>query len=106
MSKWASLAVDLDGTLAEQLPGKFDRNKIGEPVPKMLARVRRWLKEGEDVKILTARAADPKNIPPIRKWLKEHELSGCEITNEKDPSMTRIYDDRAVAVERNTGVLK
>lgn len=103
MIKAASIAVDLDGTLAEHSPGKFDRNVIGDPVPKMLARVKRWLKEGEAVSIFTARAADPKNIPPVRRWLKEHGLSGCDVTNEKTPDMERFYDDRAVSIQRDTG---
>jgi len=101
--KISSLAVDLDGTLAKIVPGDFDRNVIGEPVPRMLSRVKKWLKAGEEVKLFTARASDPKNIPPIRKWLKQHGLLGMEITNEKTSDIKTFYDDRAVAIEKNTG---
>jgi hypothetical protein len=105
--KIASIAVDLDGTLAHQDPDKpFDPEFIGEPIPRMLSRVKRWLKDGEDVKLFTARAADPKNIPIIRKWLRKYGLTGMEITNEKDPSMEKFYDDRAVSVEPNTGRIR
>lgn len=106
VAKRASIAVDLDGTLAKHSPGKFDRSVIGDPVPRMLSRVKRWLKDGEEVKIFTARAADPKNIPPVRKWLKAHGLSGCAITNEKTPDIEELWDDRAVGVERDTGKVK
>lgn len=104
--KFARIAVDLDGTLAKHSPGKFDRNVIGDPVPLMMNRVKKWLKDGEDVAIFTARAADPKNIPPVRRWLKEHGLSGCDVTNEKTPDMERFYDDRAVSIKRDTGQVK
>lgn len=88
--KASSIAVDLDGTLAKHTPGKFDPEVIGDPVPRMMSRVKRWLKDGEVVKIFTARAAQAKNISPIKKWLKQHGILGCEITNEKDPSMTKF----------------
>ena len=49
--KW--IGVGLDGTLAmvTQKPGG-----IGPPVPLMMQRVHRWLEEGHEVRILTARA--------------------------------------------------
>src|SRR5207344_2652938 len=48
------IGVDLDGTLAyyDQWRGP---EHIGEPVPAMLERVQRWLAEGKDVRIFTAR---------------------------------------------------
>jgi len=106
--KVGSIAIDLDGTLAHQDPGaEFDPKVIGDPVPKMLARVKRWLKAGEDVKLFTARASDEKNIPPIRKWLDANGLSGItEITNEKTPDIEELWDDRAVGIEANTGKIK
>lgn len=104
--KLATIAVDLDGTLAHHTSGEFDREVIGDPVPRMLTRVKRWLKDGEDVVIFTARASDKRNLPPIKKWLKQHGLAACKITNEKTPDIEKIYDDRAVAVHFNKGTLK
>ena len=97
------IGVDLDGTLAHY---DGDASKIGEPVPAMLARVKRWLSQGKKVKIFTARAATPELIPAIKSWLEKHGLGHLEITNEKDPAMIELWDDRAVRVERNTGIRK
>src|SRR5574343_703797 len=52
------VAVDLDGTLAK-FDGNFSRWDIGEPVPAMLDRVKQWLAQGRDVRILTARVHGP-----------------------------------------------
>lgn len=98
-------AVDLDGTLAHKDPGPFDPNEIGKPIPLMRKLVRLWIRQGHEVRIFTARAADPKNIPPIKKWLEENGMEGLEVTNKKTPDIDTFYDDRAVAVERNTGKL-
>ncbi|NOX32644.1 MAG: hypothetical protein GXP56_02745 [Deltaproteobacteria bacterium] len=96
--------VDLDGTLAF-----YDRmassDKIGEPVPDMLALVKKMINNGIRVKIFTARAQDPEQLPIIRKWLKDNNLPELEITNIKDYYTQRIYDDRCIQVERNTGRL-
>jgi len=95
-------AVDLDGTLA-----KYDvwrgSDHVGDPIPLMVDKVKGWLDKGIEVKIFTARAANPENIPAIKRWLKRVGLPGLEITNVKDPSITKVYDDRAVRVKKNTG---
>ncbi len=96
--------VDLDGTLAF-----YDRfspgDKIGEPVPAMMALVKKMIAGGIRVKIFTARAQDPDQLPIIRRWLRENGLPELEITNVKDYYTQRIYDDRCIQVERNTGRL-
>jgi len=96
--------VDLDGTLAY-----FDRmssyDKVGEPVPAMLALVKKMINNGVRVKIFTARVEDPEQLPIIRKWLKDNNLPELEITNIKDFNMRMLYDDRCIQVERNTGRL-
>jgi hypothetical protein len=99
-----SIGVDLDGTLAEY-NGFKGLNIIGKPVKKMKDFVLDLIDSGEEVKIFTARAHDPKGIPPIKKWLKDNGFPDLEITNVKDPAMKRIYDDRAVQVLANTGIL-
>ena len=51
MGGW--IGVDLDGTLAEY--GEFKGlYVIGDPIPKMVERVQRWLAEGWEVCIMTA----------------------------------------------------
>ncbi len=96
--------VDLDGTLAY-----YDRSlaydKIGEPIPIMLTLVKKMINNGIRVKIFTARATDPEQLSLIRKWLKANGLPELEITNVKDFNMLRLYDDRCIQVERNTGRL-
>jgi len=96
--------VDLDGTLAH-----YDRlssyDRVGEPVPAMMALVKKMINNGIRVKIFTARVQDPEQLPIIRKWLKDNGLPELEITNIKDYNMRRLYDDRCIQVERNTGRL-
>lgn len=101
------VAFDLDGTLAKALPGKYHPTKIGEPVPKMVAKLRHLVSHGKKVKIFTARAKDAEAVEAIRKWLKDNELpDDIEITNIKEPAMDKFYDDRAIGVQKNTGELK
>ena len=96
--------IDLDGTLAYDHPSS-GMDRIGEPVPAMLALVKKMLNNGIRIKIFTARARDPEQIDLIRKWLKDNHLPDLEITNVKDYQMHRLYDDRCIQVERNTGRL-
>lgn len=99
------IGVDLDGTLAKYTGWK-GAAKIGEPIPAMVKRIRRWVGHGKKVKLFTARADDEKSVNAIKKWLKDHELPDLEVTNLKDQHMTELWDDRAVAVEKNTGKIK
>ena len=96
------IGVDLDGTLARS-DTLFTLNKIGDPVPKMLDRVKTMIKCGTRVKIFTARASDPEQVQLIKAWLRENEIPNLEVTNVKDYDMIRLYDDRAVQVIANTG---
>jgi len=96
--------VDLDGTLA-YYERSSSSDVIGEPVPAMMAFVKKMIKHGTRVKIFTARVHDPEQLPIITEWLKENGLPELEITNVKDYYMHRIYDDRCIQVEKNTGRL-
>ena len=95
-SDW--IGVDLDGTLAH-----YDHYRghdfVGVPIEPMVKRVRKWLAEGKDVRLFTAR--DPH--PAIRKWMQEHLGQQLPITHTKDKHMIALYDDRAVNVKRNMG---
>ena len=97
------IGFDLDGTLAR------DDNRpwpeIGEPVPTMMKRLKQYLEDGYEVRIMTARADKPHLIPAIEKWLEKHDIGGLKITNQKDMDMIVVFDDRAVQVIPNTGVL-
>ncbi len=97
------IGFDLDGTLAR------DDNRpwpeIGEPVPTMMKRLKQYLEDGYEVRIMTARADKPHLIAPIEEWLEKHGIGGIKITNQKDMDMIVVFDDRAVQVIPNTGVL-
>lgn len=102
MSGW--IGVDLDGTLATY-DGWQGHDVIGDPVPAMVERVKRWCQEGREVRVMTARMFDGGDDAQhaIRSWTMKHvgfELFG---TCVKDFGMDELWDDRAVAVEANTG---
>jgi len=102
------LGVNLDGTLAQYSKWTLD---IGEPVPKMVQRVKRWLADGKEVRVVTARGTFGSmnercvQIVKIYDWLKEHVGDSIEVTDKKDCLMIRLYDDRATQVEANEGTL-
>lgn len=97
-------AFDLDATLAEYHGYQGD-DHIGEPIPEMMEKVQKFLDEGKEVVIFTARAHNPKSKQIVQNWLEKHGLPRLEVTNIKRPEFSRIYDDRARQVEPNTGRL-
>jgi len=97
-----TIAVDLDGTLAEYTEWKGIEH-FGKPIPKMIDRVKKWIAEGRTVVIFTARAEDSKAEKYIKEWLEQQGLGGLKITNIKTKDIVAFYDDRAVHVEHNTG---
>lgn len=121
MNGW--IGVDLDGTLAKY--GTWvDPTHIGEPIAPMLERVKRWVAEGREVRIFTARAYPIGCVKPddqlmhqydqrrreansaiaaIREWCARHIGRVLTITCIKDPSMDELWDDRAIQVRKNTG---
>lgn len=106
------IGVDFDGTLAEY-HGWSD--ELGKPIPAMVERVRKWLAEGRNVRIFTARCflseTKPyeqamlydRHAPAVREWCAIHLEQVLPITNKKDMHMIELWDDRAVTVEANTG---
>lgn len=106
--KW--VGFDLDGTLAFHEAGASIES-IGEPIPAMVKRVHEHMSDGYEVRIVTARVS--KNIGAtgdadeqremIERWCEKHLGHKLVVTNEKDGAMLCLYDDRAIAVERNTG---
>ncbi len=100
------IGVDLDGTLAHKSDDWKGPEFIGEPIWNMVNHVKRLLRSGETVKVFTARAVDPEAIQYVQDWLEnEADLPRLEVTNEKDPGMTLLYDDRAKQVVPNKGII-
>lgn len=100
-----SIAVDLDGTLA-YYDGWKGVGVIGTPIPRMLERVKQWIKDGEEVVIFTARVSfhGDEAVKHIEDWCLEHVGQKLKVTNIKLGEFTHIYDDRAYHVVPNTGV--
>lgn len=97
------IGVDLDGTLAVD-DGWQGIEHIGPPIPRMVSRIKRWLKQGKTAKILTARVAGSKAAEKyIRAYCKEHIGRELPVTSEKDKHMIELWDDRVRRVEKNTG---
>lgn len=111
------IGVDLDGTLAH-FDGWRGFAHIGEPVPLMAARVKQWLAEGKEVRIITARVCPPQSgyfvdqvhlqnmqtaFAAIAEWTKFHFGRDIRACCMKDMQMIELWDDRAVQVELNTG---
>ena len=100
------IGVDLDGTLAEY-HSWLGTEHIGDPVPAMLSRVKRWVSEGKEVRIFTARVSHPTKARlatrAIGDWCEKHGLPRLPVTNSKDFGMIELWDDRAVQVEINSG---
>lgn len=128
------IGVDFDGTLADYSQGWQGPEVLGEPVPAMLERVKRWLADGREVRIFTARVwphafilpgAELRDLPiipgigmrsevvddsarsikAIQRWCSVHFGQVLPITCVKDLAMVELYDDRCVQVEANTGRL-
>ncbi len=108
------VAVDFDGTLASfECDWPADYRCTGIPIPLMVERVKRWLAEGEDVRIFTARMdcyhpiqgplTEAQVKAPIEAWCLKYLGRVLPITNRKDYRMRVLYDDRAIQVEKDTG---
>lgn len=123
------IGVDFDGTLATY--GTWaGASHVGEPIAPMVERVKRWLAEGREVRVFTARMF-PQTVPvndenvaavvgalqhlggrwgeagvaidAIRAWCRQHIGQTLTITCVKDYGMVELWDDRAVQVRANTG---
>ena len=115
------VGVDLDATLAHY-DGWQGEGVIGEPVPRMLARIKEHLAAGEEVRILTARVWWDRDLPAgmvrnaevgrvcletraIETWCVRHLGRRLRVTCEKDHAMRFCYDDRCRQVVANSGEL-
>lgn len=116
MSEWRppAIAVDFDGTLVKKPPlGFFTELDHLKPIPLMLNRVKEWLRQKQDVWIFTARVAPSlgsndresekfqRNL--IEEWCVKHLGQALPVTANKYRFFVQFWDDRAMAVEENTG---
>lgn len=113
------IGVDLDGTLADHYwpeKGEYHPERIGDPVPAMVERVQRWIMDGHEVRIFTARVGPNGSAPhtahmedrdaifiAIGDWTEKHIGTRLKATCTKDYNMVSLWDDRAVRVICNTG---
>ena len=112
MNGW--VGFDLDGTIAHY-DGWKGGGHIGEPIPSMIALIRSLIGSGQEVRIFTARVYSDGTksrdneaeaaLRTIQDWCFEHIGTILPVTCVKDFAMIKLYDDRAVQVELNTGRL-
>jgi hypothetical protein len=129
MTEW--IGVDLDGTLAEYTDW-CGWNTFGKPIPLMIERVKRWIAEGREVRIVTARIGLPIRkagsfetmiddecrhkckisgelysdwdmFTAIRDYTAKHIGERLQVQCYKDYNMIELWDDRAIQVVANTG---
>lgn len=106
------IGVDFDRTLATY-PDQNDYSisitpRLGMPVEAMVWRVKHWVAKGLKVKIVTARVAHSQpdrlaQMQAIGYWCEKYLGFTLPVVSEKDYRMVELWDDAAVAVERNTG---
>jgi hypothetical protein len=97
------IALDFDGTLSEYHGYRGPCN-YGPPIPFMVAKVKYHLGLGDKFTIFSARASSIAECNGIKAWLKQHGLPEFPVTNTKLPQFTQFWDDRAVHIEKNTGM--
>jgi len=114
-SAW--IGVDFDGTLARY--DGWTSGELGAPVPRMVERVKEWLEEGIEVRIVTARVANTcetnengiaddsifvgQQRQAIQEWCLKYIGKALIVQAYKDFNMLELWDDRAVQVRFNTG---
>ena len=96
------IGVDFDGTLAHY-DERHSLERIGEPCAPMWRRVRQWIENGTEVRIVTARGGDAALTAGVERWLRENNLPALPVTNQRDTAMLQLWDDRAVQLEGNSG---
>ncbi len=99
------IGVDLDGTMA-YWDHWGEITEIGAPIWPMIYRVRKWLEQGYQVKVFTARVAEDRSgaiAAAIQNWCVRHVGQALPVTCQKDLNLLEFWDDRAVQVIENSG---
>jgi hypothetical protein len=83
---------------------------IGDPIPNVVNRMKKYLREGKIVKIFTARVGPPTTdsevtqfIYALDTWCNKVFGHTLPVTCTKDRFVQEIWDDRAIQVVPNTG---
>ena len=104
-------AVDFDATIAEYDVGGPFVETLGAPIEMMVRRVKAWLAQDIEVVILTARVhpchgeeSAERFKEQIREWCRINVGRELEVTHEKHPRFSEIWDDKAISVIPNTGL--
>jgi hypothetical protein len=110
----AWIGVDLDRTLAKYTHW-VAADDIGDPIPSMVDRVKLWLAHGLAVRIFTARVWHNNSVAmferselartAIQRWCRQHIGVELPITCVKDLGCVALYDDIAIQVVPNTGIV-
>ncbi len=96
------IGVDFDHTL---------RDTSGAPVGKMVERVRRWLSEGREVRIVTSRV-NPLDYDDnfvrlaeefVREWCERHIGVALRVQSHKSAGLSELWDDLAVPIVPDDG---
>lgn len=100
-----NIYIDFDGTIATQKDGY--QREIGEPIMPMIDRINKWIKQGHNITIFTARAdySDLMEKIDIEIFCVKHFGRVLPITAIKHHECDLYIDDKAIRVERNTGKL-
>lgn len=111
-NRW--IGVDFDGTLSYDRPDRNSPYSLGQPIERMVERVKFWIRCGYTVKLLTARmnpishcGGEPRDIKKMEKllheWCEKYIGTRLECVAGKDGFMEVLWDDRVVHVIRDTG---
>lgn len=102
MSRTPWIGVDFDHTL---------RDDFDKPIPAMTNRVKSWLAQGMEVRIVTARM-NPREYDVeeqewyITGWCKRHIGTALKVQWGKSSGMIEQWDDKVVRVENGRRVSK
>jgi hypothetical protein len=114
------IGVDWDGTVVHY-EHWLAWDQFGPPLKPMVDRIRQWLKEGKDVRIVTARVrhgdvdgefsclttgnpiTNAMIINAIQDYCEKIIGARLPVQCHKDLNMIELWDDRAVQMVPNTG---
>jgi hypothetical protein len=99
---------DLDGCLAYHKPGG-GVDTVGEPIAPMVQMAKTLLAAGKECRIVTARVSPewddrPQQTAMIQDWCEKHIGQRLIVQSHKNGGMITLYDDRAIGIQRNTGI--
>lgn len=100
MPPW--IGVEFDGTLASDTGGK-DATRVGRPIGEMVHRVKGWLREGKEVRIVSPRVRKLHGSLMLRVFCWEAFGRDLPITDRIDDEMAELWGSRCITVIPGTG---